>query len=242
MEWRDRGILLAVRPFGEADSLAYFLTRGHGLASGLIKGGISRKQRPFLQAGNTFDITWKARLADQLGFFACDPVKLLGASLYGEPARLAALASGLAVLHDCLAAADANGRIFEITEKFIDSLAHERDCLLDYANWERELLKELGFELCLDKCNATGTREDLCYISPKTGHAVCRAAGELYKDVLLPLPEIWNGGRGGCVKEALNVLEYFYRKRIYSESGREYPFIRASLAKYAEAEGLQKAA
>ena len=236
MEWRDRGILLAVRPFGETDSLASFLTQGHGLAMGLIKGGVSRKQKPFLQAGNSFDLTWKARLAEQLGFFACEPTKQLGASLYSEPARLAALSSSLAVLHDCLAAADANARIFEITTKFIESLPGDQDCLALYADWERELLSELGFALCLDKCNATGTREDLCYISPKTGHAVCRTAGELYKDVLLPMPKAWGSA------ESLNVLEYFYRKRIYNESGRAYPFIRASLAKYADAAELQKAA
>jgi DNA repair protein RecO (recombination protein O) len=182
-------------------------------------------------------LAWKARLADQLGFFSFEPVKLLGTSLYGIPAKLAALVSSLTVLHDCLAANEANEKIFEITERFIDDLS-----LTSYANWERELLRELGFELCLDKCNATGVREDLCYISPKTGHAVCRTAGELYKDVLLPLPKMWAPAAvGGCVKEALEVLEYFYRKRIYSESGKDYPFIRTSLAKYADIE-LKKAA
>ena len=42
--------------------------------------------------------------------------------------------------------------------------------------------------LDLDECAATGTTADLIYVSPKTGRAVSRAAGEAFHDRLLPLP------------------------------------------------------
>src|SRR5262249_54084820 len=40
----------------------------------------------------------------------------------------------------------------------------------------------------LSNCAATGTTEDLIYVSPKSGNAVSRAAGEPWRDKLLRLP------------------------------------------------------
>ena len=49
----------------------------------------------------------------------------------------------------------------------------------------------MHFALSLDKCNATGICENLCYISPKTGHAICETAGKPYHNKLLKMPNIW---------------------------------------------------
>jgi DNA repair protein RecO (recombination protein O) len=50
------------------------------------------------------------------------------------------------------------------------------------------LLAELGFGLDLSRCAATGEAGDLGYVSPKSGRAVSRQAGEPWHDRLLPLP------------------------------------------------------
>jgi DNA repair protein RecO (recombination protein O) len=50
------------------------------------------------------------------------------------------------------------------------------------------LLAEMGFGLDLSRCAASGTTEDLIWVSPKSGMAVSRAAGEPYADKLLALP------------------------------------------------------
>jgi DNA repair protein RecO (recombination protein O) len=42
--------------------------------------------------------------------------------------------------------------------------------------------------LDLDRCAATGATSDLVYVSPKSGRAVSRAAGEAWHDKLLRLP------------------------------------------------------
>ena len=57
-----------------------------------------------------------------------------------------------------------------------------------FVRFEAGLLEELGFGLDLSRCAATGSTDDLVYVSPRTGRAVSRAAGEPYKDRLLPLP------------------------------------------------------
>ena len=54
--------------------------------------------------------------------------------------------------------------------------------------WEMLLLQDLGFGLDLSECAATGTDADLIYVSPKSGRAVSRDAGQPYCDRLLKLP------------------------------------------------------
>ena len=56
------------------------------------------------------------------------------------------------------------------------------------ARFELRLLAELGFGLDLDACAATGATADLIYVSPKSGRAVSRAAGEPWADKMLRLP------------------------------------------------------
>ena len=57
-----------------------------------------------------------------------------------------------------------------------------------YLDWEINLLHDLGYALDLTKCSGCQKTNDLCYLSPKTGRAVCRDCGEPYKEKLYKLP------------------------------------------------------
>jgi DNA repair protein RecO (recombination protein O) len=54
--------------------------------------------------------------------------------------------------------------------------------------FELHILGELGFGLELDSCASTGAQEELVYVSPKSGRAVSRSAGEPWRDRLFRLP------------------------------------------------------
>jgi DNA repair protein RecO (recombination protein O) len=54
--------------------------------------------------------------------------------------------------------------------------------------FELQLLAELGFGLDLSICAASGSETDLVYVSPKSGRAVSRQAGEPWRQKLLALP------------------------------------------------------
>jgi DNA repair protein RecO (recombination protein O) len=56
------------------------------------------------------------------------------------------------------------------------------------ARFELQLLSELGFGLDLESCAATGSTAELVYVSPKSGRAVSRAAGQPWHGKLLRLP------------------------------------------------------
>src|SRR5258708_8213184 len=60
------------------------------------------------------------------------------------------------------------------------------------------MLTELGFGLDLETCAATGATTDLIYVSPKSGGAVSRAAGDAWRDRLLRLPAFLRRGGGGA--------------------------------------------
>jgi DNA repair protein RecO (recombination protein O) len=62
--------------------------------------------------------------------------------------------------------------------------------------YELLVLAELGFGLDLSQCAATGTSDDLRYVSPKSGRAVSEAGAAEYRDRLLALPAfLATGGR-----------------------------------------------
>src|ERR1700760_3211669 len=54
--------------------------------------------------------------------------------------------------------------------------------------FELAMLAELGFGLDLENCAATGETSELIYVSPKSGGAVSRQAGDPWRDRLLRLP------------------------------------------------------
>ncbi len=240
MKWDDKGILIAISKFGDTDQIATFVTENHGLSKGLIKGGISKKQKPYLQIGNEFQITWKSRLEEQLGFFTFDPTKIYGASLFEKEIKLKILSCCCNLLYDCMAENHPNKNLFNTTLFIIHNIETENNetiLLYKYMLWERELLSQIGFALSLDKCNATGSTENLIYISPKTGHAICESAGKPYSSKLLSMPKIWQNKVNideltqDQIKPALDVLEYFFNKHIYQEKGKTIPYIRRNLLK-----------
>lgn len=241
MKWEDKGILIATSKFGETDLLATFITENHGLAKGLIKGGTSKKQKPYLQIGNEFSIIWKSRLEEQLGFFSFDPIKIYGATLFETQTKLEILSCCCNLLYDTLSELQTNKILYEKTIELIhniEKINNDTILLYNYMIWEKELLAQIGFALSLDKCNATGICENLCYISPKTGHAICETAGKPYHNKLLKMPNIWqekiiclDNITKEKIFEALKVLEYFFDKHIYSEKNKTMPYIRRNLVK-----------
>ena len=242
MKWNDTGILVGITKFGETDQLATFVTFEHGLSKGLIKGGISKKQKPYLQIGNEFNIVWKSRLEEQLGFFSFEATKVYGTDFFEYPIKLQLLSCCCNLLFDSMSENHPNKNIYETTLNLIHSIDEsQNDTLLlyNYMIWEKNLLKELGFALTLNKCNATGTTENLCYISPKSGHAICESAGKPYEKKLLKMPDLWKIGKEFSydtinkenISEKIKVLEYFFNKHIYSEKHKDIPYIRRNLTR-----------
>ena len=189
MEWRDEGVLLSARKHGETGAILEAFTAQHGRHSGLMQGGASRKNAALRQPGAQLSLTWRARLEGRLGVYRAEPIKGRAAAVFDDPLALAALSSACALLSTFLPEREPQPELYPVTLKMFDALAAGGNWTGVYAVWELELLKALGYGLDLESCAATGATQELIWVSPKSGRAVSRSAGEPYADRLLPLPQ-----------------------------------------------------
>jgi DNA repair protein RecO (recombination protein O) len=186
MQWNDEGIVLGVRKHGEANAILELMTREHGRHLGLVRGGAGSRLRPVLQPGNTISAVWRARLDDHLGYFTVEGLQLRAAAFLGAHAVYGV--THLAALVRFLPERDPHPIVHEALEAVLEHLGDAGVVAPLVVRFELLMLAELGFGLDLDSCAATGSTANLVYVSPKSGRAVSRGAGEAWRDRLLPLP------------------------------------------------------
>jgi DNA repair protein RecO (recombination protein O) len=187
MQWSDEGIVLGIRLHGEANAILELLTRAHGRHLGLVRGGAGTRLQAVLQPGNRIVSTWRARLDEHLGHYAVEALDARAASFLPIPHALYGM-THLAALCRLLPERDPHPGIHAALDEVLDELLDLRRAAANIVRFELLLLGELGFGLDLTACAASGREDDLVYVSPKSGRAVSRLAGEPWKDKLLPLP------------------------------------------------------
>ena len=187
MQWTDEGIVLGSKRHGEANAILELMTREHGRHLGLVRGGASSRLRPVLQPGNCLSATWRARLDEHLGLYTVEGLHARAAALLPFPHALYGI-THLAALCRLLPERDPHPEMHAALADVLDALPDARLAGPSIARFELKLLSELGFGLDLASCAASGSERDLVYVSPKSGRAVSRQAGEPWKDKLLPLP------------------------------------------------------
>jgi DNA repair protein RecO (recombination protein O) len=186
MQWIGEGLIIGVRRHGESSVIAEVMVEGRGRHLGLVRGGRSSRQSATLQAGNSVQLTWRARLEEHLGTFAVELTDARAASLITDRTRLYAaqlLCDHLRLLPE----RDPHDRLLGMTIRLLDH-TDPLDLGAELARFELILLDELGFGLDLSSCAVTGVETDLTHVSPKSGRAVSAAAAEPYLDKLFALP------------------------------------------------------
>lgn len=231
MEWRDEGIIIGVRRHGETSAIVEAMTRGHGRHLGLVRGGRSRKMQPMLQPGNRVDLIWRARLDEHLGTFQAEPVELNAARLFDTATAVYGLQTLGAHLR-LLPERDPHPALYETLALVLSHLEDAQSAGELVVRFELLLLDELGFGLDLTSCAATGTRENLVYVSPKSGRAVSADAGRQWHDQMLPLPGFLDRATGraadaAAFDQAFRLTGYFFDRHVYDPRGLTPPDARA---------------
>jgi DNA repair protein RecO (recombination protein O) len=194
MEWTDEGIILGTRRHGESSAIVELLTRSHGRHLGLVRGGAGTRMRPLLQPGNSVSAVWRARLDEHLGYYAIEGTRLRAAIMLACPHAAYGI-THLASLARLLPERAPHDGIYEQLEAILDDFDEPVVAATRVVRFEMTMLDELGFGLDLSSCAATGTQADLVYVSPKSGCAVSRGAGEPWRERLLPLPSFLRAGQ-----------------------------------------------
>ena len=234
MDWRDEGALLSVRQHGETSVIVEVFTALHGRHFGVVRGGVSRKVAPFLQPGAQLDVTWRARLDEHIGAFTVEPLRSRIAAVMADRLALGALGSITELLSFALPEREPHPALYARTVALLDALGTVPGWTADYLRWELALLDDLGFGLDLARCAATGTTEDLVYVSPRSGAAVSRAGAGDWAHRLLPLPPVLGGAgtdRPGDLTRGLRTTGHFLERRLAEALGdRPLPVARARFA------------
>jgi len=231
--WTDEALILAVDKFGDHDAIVHLFTPAHGLARGVVKRGFTSKQRPDMQPGTLVQAQSKARLEQHMGTITLEAKQSYATRVMADALRLAAVGSAMSLLRATLAEHDPHPELYHATHHFLQHVAGGVDALVwlsEYVRLELSLLELAGFGLDLSECAATGSTEELVYVSPKSGRAVCRAAGEPYHERMLVLPEFLRDDnlaeRMQDVTEGLVLTGHFFETRLLPELHRHAPPLR----------------
>jgi DNA repair protein RecO (recombination protein O) len=231
MNWTDEGIVLGVRRHGEANAILEVMTVEHGRHLGLVRGGSGSRMRPVLQPGNAVRVEWRARLDEHLGHFTVEAVRLRTADLMAAAHAVYGV-THLAALCRLLPERDPHAELHETLSAILDHLDDRAVAAVLIARFELRMLTELGFGLDLDQCAATGATADLIYVSPKSGRAVSRVAGEPWRDRMLHLPAFLREGNRmpetDELAQAFALTGFFLARHVLEPRGLAMHDARAS--------------
>lgn len=232
MEWNDDAIVLGARHFGEGKLVAEVFSREHGRFGGVVHGG--RKALPALQTGNVVRAGWKARLADQLGFF--HPLELTephATRLLDDAVALAGLTSAVSLVRGASPERHAYPQLYDALIVLLEAMPSSEVWPALYTRFEIGLLAALGYGLDLTRCAVTGETEDLAWVSPRTGRAATQEAGAPHADKLFRLPPFLIDAQAdlqsGDVADAFAISGYFLERRLFDHKGEGMPEARRRL-------------
>ncbi|HEX8365139.1 MAG TPA: DNA repair protein RecO [Allosphingosinicella sp.] len=223
MRLLTRAIVIAVRPHGEHGAIVRALTPDDGVQPGFVRGGNSRRLRPVLVPGNLVQAEYRARTDEQLAQLSVELVHSR-AHLLSEALAAAGIDWASALTASALPEGQAYPRLYEALEGLlgaIEAAPSARGWAAALVRYELLLLAELGFGLDLSECAATGARQDLAFVSPKSGRAVSRAGAGAYRDRLLALPAYLAGGSGSPgweeIRDGLRLTGHFLARNLLIE-------------------------
>jgi len=222
MQWTDEGIVLGIKRHGEANAILELLTREHGRHLGLVRAGYGSRLKPVLQPGNTVSTSWRARLDEHLGNYAVEGLHLRAATFFSVSHAIYGV-SHLTALMRLLPERDPHPSLYEALDGILNYLDDAAVAAPLVVRFELQLLSELGFGLDLEQCAATGASSDLVYVSPKSGRAVSRSAGDPWSDKMLRLPaflrERQAAATGRDVTDGFTLTGYFLTRHVLEPHG-----------------------
>ncbi len=236
-QWSDEALILAVDKFGDYDAIVHLFTPSHGLARGVVKRGFTSKQRPDMQPATLVAASWKARLEQHMGTITLEAKHSYGMRVMADPLKLAAVGSAMSLLKATLAEHDPHPELYHAVHNFLQHVAAGNDKLIwlsEYVRLELSLLELAGFGLDLTECASTGSTDELVYVSPKSGRAVSRLAGQPYHERMLALPGFMRDGQAADsldeIAQGLALTGQFLETRLLPELHRHAPPLRGHFA------------
>ena len=230
MQITDEGIIIKKNKYRESSLLISFFSLNHGINSGLVKG-VMKKDFGTYEIGNKVYIKSSFRLDEQLWNCRFELIKNNSVNYFDNQNKLNALLTICSIIDLSLPKNNPQINIYKKTINLIENLL-SKDWAVKYIFWELFLLSELGYGLDLEKCVVSGKKENLIYVSPKSGKAVSKKEGEKYKNKLLNLPKFLIDKNvkpsNDSLKQAISLTGFFIDKFL-KKNNKKLPFYRKKI-------------
>lgn len=228
MKWQDEGVVIATKKYGDKNLILSMFTKNHGKYRGLVRSTNNK-----FQISNLLHVEWSAKLPENLGFFKCELIESPFHHFLHDRLKNIAVVSFAFILEKVLPEGEPYIALYNHFQYFIYVIKYNNESWQSYyLNLELLLLAQMGFRLDLSKCAATGVTEDLHFISPKTGRAISKVAGDYYVNKLLPFPQMLRYVYNNNLQKSysfeefqlgLRVTGYFLNKYLFSQLNMELP-------------------
>ena len=224
-EWNDEGIILSAKKYGEKGLVVNILTENNGRHVGWINNYKTKSILSNVQPGNLVKVIWKSRLIEQMGNFKIELISSISGKIFDEKLKLQALTSLCSLLEKFLPERQSYSEVFNATKAFLNVIVindevDNKQWIKGYVKWEIGLLSSIGFSLDLKQCAVTGQKNNLYYVSPKTGKAVSKHGAGKFAPKLLKLPMFLGGTEviGSSFRNeiimGLDITTYFFKNKL----------------------------
>ena len=240
MKFQDIGVIIDCKKHSESSAIVKVFSKDHGIYKGYVRGAFSKKNRAIFQVGNLISFEWSSRIEDSLGsFFYCDIVKSYSGKIIFDRLRLSCFLSLISIIDKNFHERDVLCETYDRLVKFLDSLVDhdisDKNIVIDYIIFEFEILSQLGYGMDLTRCAVSQKEDDLAYVSPKSGRAVSKEAGEPYSQRILELPQfiyIYSNGlldemniakqsvTAQDIKNGFKLTGFFLEKHIFAQNSQ----------------------
>ena len=227
MQWQEDCIILNIKAFSENARIVTIFNKTIGRMSGLV-----RSVKSPIQQGDISHIVWKGRLSEQLGTLKIENIFSPFPYVFNDPLGVAVIDSACTLCVNGLPEKAPHANLYDVLKNLFLSISSSH-WLANYALFELAFLSEVGSGLDFSKCAVTGAKQNLYFVSPKTGCAVTKEVGEKYKDRLFILPKFFVDENAtptlDDIFSALKITEHFLKIFFYGINSKELPLSRSYL-------------
>jgi len=220
MYWSDEAFLLSKNYFKENSLIIEIFTLNYGKCSGIVYGGLSRKQKKNFQVGNKFMVHCKSRNENSIGYFTAELINPISPLYFDDKLRSISILSASTLLKILLPERQINSKIYLSFENLLNNIGSD-EWINMYIFWELSLIRELGFDINISDNAHILNNKNLIKINEK-----------FHKIPELILTSNVKTNTNAKIKEAL-----FFNKNILIENFIEpnrlrFPYSRNILEKY----------
>ena len=152
MNWESEGFILSKRKFRENAIILEVFTNDFGKVSGIVYGGTSRKVKNYLQLVNKIYVNYTFKNENKIGYFKTELIDAIAPKYFNNKNKILCLNSITSILKLLLPENQKLYNVYISLDGFLNNFNNE-NWLINYLNWELDLISNLGYGFDRSKLN-----------------------------------------------------------------------------------------